>query len=138
MERVKMNGLNEFIKDIEKISKEMPDVSRKMMNTIGQVVKDEIKLVTPVDTGELRSKNFFKTISPTEIIVFNNTPYAAHVEYGHRTRLGMGIKASRLFKNGKRTKFYVEGQYFMKRGVNNAEKVIPKIIKMSLGKVIKK
>lgn len=139
MGRVTVNGLDDFIKDIENMAKDMPEASKKMMNTIGQVVKDEVKIVTPVDTGELRNKTFFRTISPTEVIVFNNTSYAAAVEFGHRTRLGMGKKASRLYsKKGTRSKKYVQGQYFMKRGVNNAEKKIPAIVRAVVSKVIKK
>ena len=139
MARVTVNGLDEFIKDIESMAKDMPKVSKKMMNTIGEVAKGEIKQVTPVDIGELRNKTFFRTISPTEVVVFNNTPYAAAVEFGHRTRLGTGKKSSRLYsKNGTRSKKYIQGQYFMKRGINNAEKKIPTIVKAVLSKVIKK
>lgn len=139
MGRVTVSGLDEFIKDIDRMAKEMPSASIKMMNTIGQVIKDEVKMVTPVDTGELRSKTFFKTLSPTEVVVYNNTPYAAQVEFGHRTRLGTGKRASRLFtKYGTRSKLYVQGQYFMKRGVNNAERKIPLIVKSVIKRVIGK
>ena len=120
MERIKVSGLDEFLNDIEKLQTEMPRASRKMMNTLGEVVKGEIKMVTPVDTGELRNKNQFKTISEHEIVVFNNTKYAGHVEYGHRT------------KNGG----YVKGQYFMKRGIENAQPKIHLIVKKTIKEVL--
>ncbi len=138
MAGIVIKGLDELIEDINRIEKEMPDVSKKMMNTIGQMTKDKIKMITPVDSGELRSKNFFKTTSPTSVLVYNTAPYAAHVEYGHRTRLGTGKKSSRLFIKGRRTKAFIEGQFFMKRGINEAEKEIPKIVRYVIGKVFKK
>ena len=137
MERVKVKGLDNFLNNLERIEKEMPKASKKMMNTIGEVVKGDIKLVTPVDTGELRSKNDFKIESPHEVVVFNNTAYADKVEYGFRTRAGTGKSVTRLYRKGKRVKLYVQGQYFMKRGIKNASPKIPLIVKKTLKAVLK-
>lgn len=121
MERVKIKGLDNFLSNLERIEKEMPRENKKLMNTIGEVVKGDINLVTPVDTGELRSKNNFKITGVREVTVYNSTKYAAHVEYGHRK------------KNGG----YVQGQYFMKRGINNAAPKIPLIVSKFLKVVLK-
>ena len=44
--------------------------------------------------------------------LYNNVHYAAHVNFGHRTRYGTGKKKPK--KNGKK---YVEGQHFLERAV---------------------
>ena len=62
--------------------------TRKMMNMIGQVVKDSAKVKTPVDTGELRKSWFFKTKSALSVQIYNSQKYAEPVEEGHKTRDG--------------------------------------------------
>lgn len=62
--------------------------TRKMMNMIGQVVKDSAKVKTPVDTGELRKSWFFKTKGALSVQIYNSQKYAEPVEEGHKTRGG--------------------------------------------------
>ncbi len=116
MGKVVVEGLDEFLKDLERMEREMSQASRKMMNTIGEVVKGEVKSVTPVDTGELRSKIFFKTLDEKTVLVYNNMHYAAYVEYGTRKQ---------------------KGQFYMKRGVNSAAKIIPRIVNKYVKEVLK-
>ncbi|MGL4569320.1 MAG: HK97 gp10 family phage protein [Fusobacteriaceae bacterium] len=68
----------------------------------------EISKVSRVGNGSFHSRSL--TIS-------NNTHYAIHVEFGHRTRLGTGKKSSKL--GGKRV---VEGQFFLSNAVERAFK----------------
>lgn len=50
--------------------------------------------------------------------LYNNVHYAAHVNYGHRTRLGMGLKYTNLYNtDGTKKKRYVEGRHFLEKAL---------------------
>lgn len=87
---------------IEKFKRFEEDTSHKIgtaMNKACQAVVREAKQRAPVDDGLLRrsithrvTEHFGEVIGQ----VGTNVHYAIHVEYGHRTRLGTGQKASAL------------------------------------------
>lgn len=55
--------------------------------------------------------------------IYNNTHYASHVNYGHRTRLGTGKKynfTSLYYPDGTKKKAYVKGQYFLEKALRQS------------------
>lgn len=80
-----------------------------------------LKKATPVDTGTLRRN--WEVEGPTyrgrawEIKFFNDTEYASYVENGHRTRGGNS---------------WVDGQFFMKKSMNQLESQLPDLISPGL------
>ena len=93
-----LNGLDSFIKNISGVYREFPKELQKLMDKYGAKILKGAKLKTPVDTGQLRNSWTLEK-DRFYIRVFNNTEYAIHVEYGHRTRSG---------------KSYIEGAYMLK------------------------
>lgn len=97
---VQFEGFDEFVAKLEKIdssgTKLNQFVSQEAENLIGHT-KDN----TPVDTGQLRNGWKRTQAAKGRVTVYNNTEYAAHVEYGHRTRGGKGfVKGSKMLHRG--------------------------------------
>ncbi|PID67414.1 MAG: hypothetical protein CR959_00310 [Fusobacteriales bacterium] len=104
-------------------------IQEKLKNKINEkllLVQSTVVPLTPVSksrkghTGGLLRKNW--GVIPAAIYgdlvygyLYNNTHYASHVNFGHRTRLGTGKKKSKA--NGKK---FVEGQHFLERALEQA------------------
>lgn len=113
----RVEGLDKFLKDLERMERDFPKESRKMMNSIGSVAKSKAQANAPVITGELRSKMQFRAISENEVVIFNNLHYAGHVEWG-----------TRKFK----------GRFFLKKAINSTEEQLPELVGAMVKKVLKK
>lgn len=131
--------------DLEKVCKVLENenrtiIEKKLVETAGRIV-EQATLLSPVGktkksrklkngkttqgrTGGLLRKSW-KISNITRqgnahytlrsVVISNDTEYAAHVEFGHRTRLGKGKIKSRL--GGKK---YVEGQFFLNTAFKDA------------------
>ena len=79
----KVLGLEEWIrkvnalKDIEK----NPQIDKALGRGAARV-QGAVKMLTPVDTGNLRNKIFFQHTAPFEWEVNTNVEYAVYVEFG--------------------------------------------------------
>lgn len=104
-----IEGLDELINKLEKgnsvIEKELSDA----VNKLGASLVGRVKRKTPVGKsyknhtgGTLGISWHVKRIDKYTVRVYNNTPYAGYVEFGHRTRGG---------------KSFVEGQYMLTKSV---------------------
>ena len=93
-----ISGIDNFIKNITEAQREFPKELQKLMERYGLKILKGAKLKTPVDTGQLRN-NWTLEKDDLYVKIFNNTEYAIHVEYGHRTRGGRS---------------YIEGVYMLK------------------------
>lgn len=100
--------LDDLIRKFEKMEKDFPEIAELFLKTKAEEVKKETKKLTPVKDGILRNAWHRKKIGPLKQVIYNNTNYAAHVEYGHR-----------IVKN-KKAVGYVRGRYMLKRGMNKA------------------
>ena len=91
--------------------------SGRVLNTaaaqMGETLVDRVKDLTPVDTGNLRQS--WKRTRPKNgrVEVYNNTEYAAHVEWGHRQRVGRYVPA--IGKTLKKP--FVEGSHMLRDAV---------------------
>ncbi|MGL5745803.1 MAG: HK97-gp10 family putative phage morphogenesis protein [Cetobacterium sp.] len=111
-----MKGLEEFQTALKRISREMREENEKMLKRAGLIAVKNIKLVTPVDTGELRQNNKSVVTDTNEVSVFNNTPYAGHVEWGTKKQAG---------------------QFYIKRGLDNSGEEIVRMVKRTVRRVLK-
>lgn len=72
---------------LKELSEKFPNKRDKFLAQEGEMLIGRAKKNTPVDTGNLR--NAWKRTKATggKVTVYNNTEYAAHVEYGHRVKV---------------------------------------------------
>lgn len=97
-----INGMDKLIERIATLKREFPKETEKFLTKQANLVIRDAKQYTPVDTGTLRAawfkakKNERKAFTQ---IIYNNTDYVNHVEYGHRLKRGGRITG---FVRGKR------------------------------------
>lgn len=81
---------------IKQWPKKLDDVNRVFLPSAGVIVTGEAKRLVPVDQGVLRGSLNYEVKS--EIVeVGTNINYAAHVEYGHKTRSLIGPQKPAAF-----------------------------------------
>lgn len=119
-----IDGMDDWIKKLETMKKDFPkEAGRFLMmkaNETIEYVKKYPGHKSP--TGTLRGVWFRENGGSFRQIIYNNTSYAAHVEYGHRTRLGTGKKSSKLYrKDGTPTVRFVKGYRMLHRGLNRTK-----------------
>lgn len=111
------SGLDELIQRLDEAAKKMPDARDKFLAQEAELVRGDAVSLSPVDTGNLREA--WKRSAPDNgrVEVYNNTEYAAHVEYGHRQQVGRYVPAI-----GKRLKKpFVEGKHMLRDAVQQRQ-----------------
>lgn len=110
---VEFEGIDDFIAKLDNAIKNIPKKRNEFVKKSAENLIRYTKDLTPVDTGNLR--NNWQRTRPYmgSIKVYNNTEYAAHMEYGHRVknRRGEWVKD----ENGKIK--VVKGAYMLHQGV---------------------
>ncbi len=90
------------------------DTLNKISAQVGETLAGRAKDLTPVDSGRLRNDWQRTTPQDARVTVYNNTEYAAHVEWGHRQNVGQYVPAI-----GKKLKQpFVEGQHMLRDAVD--------------------
>lgn len=88
---MKIKGMDSWLERIETLKREFPKETGQFLLKQANAVIRDAKQYTPVDTGTLRAawhrtgKSERKAFTQ---IVYNNTDYVNHVEYGHRLKRG--------------------------------------------------
>ena len=88
---MKIKGMDIWLERIETLKREFPKETGQFLLKQANAVIRDAKQYTPVDTGTLRAawhrtgKSERKAFTQ---IVYNNTDYVNHVEYGHRLKRG--------------------------------------------------
>lgn len=88
---MKIKGMDSWLERIETLEREFPKETGQFLLKQANIVIRDVKQDTPVDTGTLRNawhrtgKSERKAFTQ---IVYNNTDYVNHVEYGHRLKRG--------------------------------------------------
>lgn len=105
-----MEGMTEWLKKLETLKNDFPRETGQFLTMVANDVIKEIKNNPshPVDTGLLRETWFKvgrKDRAVFQQIIYNNTEYAAHMEWGHR-----------IVRN-KKTIGFVRGRYMLHFGV---------------------
>lgn len=122
---IKISGLDEALAQMENLN---PRIEKELTSTLGLDGvgwRDDVRANTPVDSGVLRGAMTFEGVKKTgsgfEMSLSNNTSYAGHVEYGHRTRGGKSV---------------VPGVYMMKKGTNRLEKKLAKSLEKAMDRAL--
>lgn len=88
---MKLKGIDQLI---NKLEVDIDTKSDNLLKKTGAYVFKDVKLNTPVDTGRLK-RSWKMDRDLNKVTISNNTSYARHVEFGHRTRSsaeGGGVK----------------------------------------------
>lgn len=88
---MKIKGMDNWLERVETLKIEFPKETEQFMLKQANAVIRDAKQYTPVDTGTLRAA--WDRTGKTERkaftqIIYNNTDYANHIEYGHRLKRG--------------------------------------------------
>ena len=116
-------GFDSFIKKLE------VDIDKKTGNVLkktGVYILKDVQMNTPVDTGRLR-RSWKITRDLNKVTISNNTKYARHVEYGHRTR----ASAKNVRYNSKTRTFHnkisvVPGRHMLRNSVERGKILLVK------------
>ena len=92
--------LKQFAKALESV--DIPALNKRIAGNECHFLESEINRFTPVDTGNLKSRNNVIPEADGSITIENDTEYASDVEYGHRLKNG-GL---------------VAGQFFVRKGID--------------------
>ena len=115
-ENFEIYGLEEFIKNLEKMNNNFEKELQQLLEKYGGKILRGVKQKTPVDTGQLR-RSWQLEKGDLYVKIFNNTSYSIFIEFGHRTRGG---------------KSYVEGVYMLKttfeKQIKNFESDLEKLL----------
>ena len=114
---LEFSGLDDLIGKLDEAEKRFPNASSAFLAQEAELVRRKAAELTPVDTGNLREA--WKRSAPDNgrVEVYNNTEYAAHVEYGHRQQVGRYVPAI-----GKRLKKpFVEGKHMLRDAVQQRQ-----------------
>lgn len=110
---LEFSGLDELIQRLDEAEKKLPGAKDRFLSQEAELVRGDAADLTSVDTGNLREAWKRSTPENGRVDVYNNTEYAAHVEYGHRQKVGQYVPAI-----GKRLKKpFVEGRHMLRDAV---------------------
>ena len=70
-----------FRRKMQEISREIGERSKDVISKVSEEALDNIKENTPVDTGNLVN-GWQMEVTGSSVLIYNNVPYATHVEYG--------------------------------------------------------
>lgn len=93
---VKINGFVQLNTKWKKILSQYPEHADTLLAQQAELLIADTKAKTPVDTGTLRNAWKRSEVANSSVEVYNNTDYANHVEYGHRTPKGGFVKGSKM------------------------------------------
>lgn len=83
---LRIEGAAEFERKLADIGRRFPQARDKFLKQEAELVKGRAVLRTKVKGGTLRAAWSRTQPAGGRIEVYNNTDYAAHVEYGHRLK----------------------------------------------------
>ena len=113
-----IDGFEHLNKKWAKILAEHGEIKDTFLMQQGELLLADTKKNTPVDTGLLRANWKSTPVSDSSIKVYNNTDYAAHVEFGHRTRGGGVVKGRKMLHRAivhRKSVFLAESRVIIRR-----------------------
>ena len=136
---MELKGFKKFDKILDEIKTKAPQATERFLMLQAGELKKDVKDLTPEDTGTL--KNSWQRENGRRLtgkkftqIVFNMTDYAAHVEYGHRQKVGRYVPAI----GKKLVAPIVRGRFMLRRAVAMRQIKFYKDLKNFYGGLIKK
>lgn len=134
-------GMDELIKRLENIEKKIPEEFDKLKMTVATEILEDVVENTPVNknpkaktAGNLRRGWKIRDLGDS-VEIYNDVQskgeyYAWDVEYGHRTRAGMGLKTSKhrrksvVGDDGKI--LFVPGKFMLRNGMKVGKETLEK------------
>lgn len=104
-----IDGMDEWIKKLETMKKDFPKETGRFLMVKANETVGKAKKLTPVDTGTLRNAWQRQNGGSFKQIIYNNTSYAAHVEWGHRV------------VRGKKTVGFARGRKMLHKAMNRTK-----------------
>lgn len=130
---IELEGFDGFIAKLDNAIKEIPKKRNDLLKSSAENLIRYTKELTPVDTGALRN-NWQRTKPYAGTIkVFNNTEYAAHVEYGHRLK----NKKGEWLKDEQGKIKFIKGAKMLHQGMAELENNFEDDTKSILGDIFK-
>lgn len=87
---VEISGLDEFEKMLADAEKRQRGAVNQFLAVEAEFLLGKVKNETPTDTHELKNNWARSNPNGGMVVVYNNTDYADHVEYGHRVPIRKG------------------------------------------------
>ena len=104
-----IDGMDDWIKKLETLKKDFPKETEKFLMKKANETIGNAKRYTPVDTGTLRNAWQRQNGGAFKQIIYNNTSYGNHIEYGHRV------------VRGKKTVGFVKGRRMLHKAMNRTK-----------------
>lgn len=104
-----IDGMDEWIKKLETMKKDFPKETGRFLMVKANETVGKAKKLTPEDTGTLRNAWQRQNGGSFKQIIYNNTSYAAHVEWGHRV------------VRGKKTVGFARGRKMLHKAMNRTK-----------------
>lgn len=131
-----VKGLREHLEALEALPEDIDRAVLKHMNKLGNEWLNEARNLTPYDKGSLKRGFKFdgseKRRGKTVIELYNNTEYAAAIEFGHRQEVGRYVPAI-----GKRlVRSWIPGHRMLEKSRQKAYRALPDTAKAAMQEVI--
>lgn len=110
-------GFDQLEGKLQEMLNETPKMKDQFVSQQAELLAGRVKDNTPVDTGTLRNGWHQTKASKGTATVYNNTHYAAHVEFGHRIKKRDGGWA----KDAKGRTRFVPGAKMLHKGLQETE-----------------
>lgn len=68
--------------------------------------------------------------------IYNGTEYAMHVEYGHRTRLGVTNGNNKYYKPKQGGIGYVKGEFMLQRSIEELQTILDQVMEETFAKAL--
>ena len=104
-----IDGMDNWLKKLETMKKDFPKETGRFLMKKTEETIGITKRLTPVDGGTLRGAWQRQNGGSFKQIIYNNTSYAAHVEWGHRV-----VK-------GKKTVGFAKGRKMLHKAMNRTK-----------------
>lgn len=133
MMSLEIEGIDELIGKLDNAIKENPKRRNKFLKQEAENLIRYTKDLTPVDTGVLKN-NWHQTRPYAGVIkVYNNTEYAAHVEYGHRVKNRKG----EWVKDAQGKIKFIPGEKMLHQGIDALRENFEDDAKLIMGDIFK-
>jgi len=100
-----------------------PRSYNKILRKAGNLMRKNVRALTPRKTGKLKKSYRIKKISKDEINVYSKAPHAHLIEDGHKIVVG-----GKLGRGG-RVVGFVPGKHYFRRGFEKTEQQLPPLLK---------
>lgn len=119
---VKLTGFDELIQKFSDSLGEYPEHVDTVLTQSAELMINDVKMKTPYITGVLRNGWHRTGVIDGKVEIYNNTEYANHVEYGHRTRNGGYVKGKKMLHRsivGMRSQFARNARIILRNLTND-------------------